>query len=139
MWHHYLLGSKFIVRTDQHSLKFLLEKCIINTDYQKWVKILLGFDYDIQFRPSPKNKVVDALSQMPTTIVTTLFALSVPYVVDLREIDPQVTQHPCLCNIISDLLVAPDSHLGFSLLHGLLFYKTYASPSFCSPLIPLLL
>lgn len=100
---------------------------------------LLGFDYDIQFRPSLENKVVDVLSQMPTTTVPTLFALSVPYVVDLGEIDPQVTRDPRLCNIISDLLVAPDSQLGFSLLHGLLFYKTYVGPSFCSPLIPLLL
>lgn len=32
-WHHYLLGRHFLVRTDQLSLKFLLEHRLVSEDH----------------------------------------------------------------------------------------------------------
>ena len=44
-WRPYLLGTKFIVKTDQKSLKFLLEQRTIQPQYQKWVAKLLGYSF----------------------------------------------------------------------------------------------
>ncbi|RVW54083.1 Retrovirus-related Pol polyprotein from transposon 17.6 [Vitis vinifera] len=79
-WRHYLLGRHFIVRTDQSSLKFLLEQRIVNESYQKWVAKLFGYDFEIQFRPGMKNKAADALSRIPISME--LAALMVPSRID---------------------------------------------------------
>lgn len=65
-WKHYLLGHHFVVRSDQQSLRFLTQQREVNQKYQKWVTKLLGFDFEIQFKPGSSNRVADALSRKQT-------------------------------------------------------------------------
>ncbi|KAL0534101.1 hypothetical protein IC582_028382 [Cucumis melo] len=46
-WRPYLLGGKFKVKTDQKSLKFLLEQRVIQTQYQNWIAKLLGYSFEV--------------------------------------------------------------------------------------------
>jgi hypothetical protein len=71
-----LLGRRFIIQTDQRSLKYLLEQRITTPEQQKWVAKLLGYDYEIQYRPGRENSVADALSRRPDS--PTLNNLFVP-------------------------------------------------------------
>lgn len=62
-WRHYLLGRHFHIRTDQQSLKYLMEQREINPTYQKWVSKLIGYHFEIQYRVGRSNVVADALSR----------------------------------------------------------------------------
>jgi hypothetical protein len=37
LWHPYLLGKRFQIKTDHQSLKYFLEQCISSQEQQKWV------------------------------------------------------------------------------------------------------
>ncbi|KAD3069344.1 hypothetical protein E3N88_37224 [Mikania micrantha] len=62
-WRQYLLGTRFIVYTDQKSLKFLLQQRVTTPDQQNWVAKLLGYDFEIQYKPGRSNRAADALSR----------------------------------------------------------------------------
>ena len=63
-WRNYLLGWRFRIRTDHRSLKYLLKQRISTLDQQKWLVKLMGFDYEIEYRPGRENVAADALSRL---------------------------------------------------------------------------
>lgn len=52
------------MRTDQQSLKFLLEQKIVRVEYKKWNTKIMGYDFDIQYRSGASNRVADALLRL---------------------------------------------------------------------------
>lgn len=64
-WRPYLLGQRFIVRTDQKALKFLLEQRVVQPQYKKWLSKVLGYDFEVHYHPGAENKAIDALSRVP--------------------------------------------------------------------------
>lgn len=65
-WRHYLAGNQFTIRTDQKSLRHLLEQRAISVEQQKWASKLLGLNYTIEYRHGKENRVADALSRQQT-------------------------------------------------------------------------
>jgi len=46
-WRPYLLGQRFQIRTDHHSLKYFLEQRLSSPQQNKWLAKMLGYDYEI--------------------------------------------------------------------------------------------
>ena len=111
-WRPYLIGRKFIVRTDHKSLNFLLEQRLVAVEHQKWVTKLLGYDFEVEYRPGVENRAADALSHIPEEV--TLAALSIPPAKTMDEL--QVQADDTLHKIIGDLEVDYNSHPRYALI-----------------------
>jgi hypothetical protein len=67
----YLVGARFVVKSDHNSLKYLLEQKDLNERQQKWVRKIQAYDFDIKFVKGKNNVVVDALSRRPSILAIT--------------------------------------------------------------------
>jgi hypothetical protein len=52
-----------VVRSDQHSLKYLWSQKISTTAQQRWLYKLMGFDFSVEYKRGKENTVADALSR----------------------------------------------------------------------------
>jgi hypothetical protein len=69
-WRPYLWGRLFRMRTDNYSLKFLLDQRLSTVPQHQWISKLFGFDFTIKYRPGRLNTVADALSRRDIEDVT---------------------------------------------------------------------
>jgi len=139
LWRPYLLGRRFQIWTDQKSLKFFLEQRVVTLEQQKWVSKLLGYDYEIIYRPGRTNSAADALSRRPVQEVelleeaeleaernTTkhqLQAISSPQFQHWDELRHLNVVDPYLRDLREKLIAQPADHPQFTDREGLLLYK----------------
>lgn len=64
-WRQYLLGRQFTIKTDHRSLKNLMNQVIQTPEQQQYISKLLGYVYNIVYKPGKDNTVADALSRLP--------------------------------------------------------------------------
>lgn len=58
------MPGHLIIKTDQKSLKYLLEQRLNTPIQQQWLPKLVDFDYEIQYKQGKENLVFDALSRV---------------------------------------------------------------------------
>ncbi|GKC04118.1 transposon ty3-I gag-pol polyprotein [Tanacetum coccineum] len=96
-WRPYLLGRKFYVQTDHRSLKYLMEQRIMTLEQQKWISKLVGYDYEITYKPRKENSAVDSLSRViGSPSLDALFVLETSL---WNAIKKEVVEHPYMVRI----------------------------------------
>ncbi|PNY00055.1 Ty3/gypsy retrotransposon protein [Trifolium pratense] len=112
-WGSYLSHAPFIIKTDQKSIKHMLDQKL-NTPFQQvWVAKLLGFDFEIQYKEGSSNLAADALSRKVGAELLPLILSNASD--DLWEsINLAWQQDTHLKAIIHDLKKDPKSHSKFS-------------------------
>ena len=72
-WRQYLLGHFFIIRTDQKSIRELLQQVIQTPEQQFYVRKLLGYHFRVEYKPGRTNSAADALSRVHEVDVPELY------------------------------------------------------------------
>ncbi|KAF5769419.1 putative nucleotidyltransferase, Ribonuclease H [Helianthus annuus] len=121
-WRPYLLGSKFTVCTDQKSLKFLLQQRVSSYDQQNWVVKLLGYDFDIQYKPGRENRAADALSRRADSgllfqVVSTPIWMQGVQLIEEAQADKEIQ------TLVTNYLATPEKYPGYSIKNNVLFYQ----------------
>jgi hypothetical protein len=122
LWHPYLLGKCFQIKTDHQSLKYFLEQCISSQEKQKWVTNLFGYDYEIIYKKGKDNVVADELSRKYEE-EGSLFSLSFIVPDWLQAVREKWLQDPKISHLIQQLQTKALAPPGYSWLQDELRYK----------------
>ena len=105
-WRHYLLTSHFIIKTDQRSLKYLLEQRLNTPIQQQWLPKLMEFDYEIQYKQGKDNVAADALSRVEGAEIQHM-AMTVLECDLLKQIQQEYTNDEAIKALIEGLKQNP--------------------------------
>ncbi|GAU29071.1 hypothetical protein TSUD_278270 [Trifolium subterraneum] len=117
-WRPYLLGRKFQVHTDQKSLKHITEHKLMGEDQQKWIAKLIGFNFEVKYKPGRENNVVDALSRQMQYATISMIQCEA-----WEGLEEEIQGDEKLKNLIQDLVSNSMSHPGYQLRGGKLFHE----------------
>ena len=118
-WRNYLLGRKFRIQTDHCSLKYILEQRITTMDQQRWMVKLMGFHYEIEYRPSRENKAADAISWLQGEVS----AISCPTPTWLEAVRIEARTHPALECIKKAFVQGDICYKDYRIMGELLWHK----------------
>lgn len=121
-WRTYLLGRKFTIHTDQRSLRKLMTQVVQTPEQQFYLAKLLGYSYEIVYKPGTQNRVADALSRahdMPSQ----LFAITIPHWDFLQKLKASFQADPQLQELLQQVQVDPEAFPQFKVVRDLLFFK----------------
>jgi hypothetical protein len=114
---HYLMGHRFIIRTDQKSLRSLMDQSLQTPEQQQWLHKFLGYDFTIEYKPSKENLAADALSRLMTLSWSEPQCQIIPQVKEVLKVDTQWSE------IIQKCLTQGGSYLQYTFRDGLLYWK----------------
>ena len=62
-WRHYLMSREFVLYSENHALRYIVQQPKLKHKHVKWVEYLQSFKFVLKHISGQANKVVDALSR----------------------------------------------------------------------------
>ena len=113
--------------TDHQSLKYLLNQKLNTAIQHKWMTKLLGLDYEMQYKKGAENQVANALSRSHETETKTSLnscqAISSVKPGWIAELQKSCETNSYYEDLITQLLLDPNSHTEYTLIDGILKYR----------------
>ncbi|KAK3002238.1 hypothetical protein RJ639_021301 [Escallonia herrerae] len=79
VWRHYLLGSSFIVRTNNTAVSHFLSQSKLTSKQARWQELLAEFNFMLEYRADSTNSITDALSRRTELDQVALMAMNAMY------------------------------------------------------------
>lgn len=140
-WRQYLLGREFVIRTDQKSLRELLQKVIQTPEQHLYVRKLMGYKFTIEYKAGATNKVADALSRRDEEVGNdaALFTMLAHPIPDLLGLLREETGRFAELRALREQVEAGTADKGYSVSEGLVYRGRRIMVSPDSPLCETLL
>ncbi|KAF8049025.1 hypothetical protein N665_2321s0002 [Sinapis alba] len=120
-------------------LEYLLEQREVNLEYQKWLHKLLGYDFEIVYKPSIENKSADGLSRVVHPVFDALMKITLPKTLQLEDILREVELCQWIQELIRDIRGGKLVKKNYSVSEDKLLYKRRLVIPASSVHIPLIL
>lgn len=118
-FHHYLIGHKFTIKTDQKILKSLMEQTIFNhRNNNIGCTNCWGYDFTIEYKPGRKNIATDALFH------SCLLAFSSPHTDLVTQIVTTVDNDSILAAVKAACVNGQQHDPNFQVCNNVLFWKS---------------
>ena len=72
VWRHYLLGTPFVIKTDNVATSYFQTQQKLTPKQARWQEFLAEFDYKLEYKQGKENVVADALSRRVELMATVL-------------------------------------------------------------------
>lgn len=119
-------------------VKFLLQQRITTPDQQNWVAKLLGYNFDICYKPGRENRAADALSRRAEDGEFTT-AISEPIWLQGAQLVEEIHSDAEIQKLTKECLDNQALHPGYVVRHDVLYYKDRLVIPKTSKFIPILL
>ncbi|GAU35886.1 hypothetical protein TSUD_383780 [Trifolium subterraneum] len=116
-WRTYLLGRRFTIHTDQRSLRELMTQIIQTPEQQFYLAKLLGYSYNIVYKPGNQNRVADALSRVQEA-ETTFMSISIPHWEFLDKLKTELAEDDDFQHLLNQVTTEPTSYPHFKIMDG---------------------
>jgi len=116
-WRTYLLGRKFTIHTDQRSLQELMTQVVQIPEQQYYLSKLMGFSYEIVYKPGAANCVADALSRVQEACPQFL-GLTIPLCDLVTKIQAEYSSDPTLRELYQVVLQCREQCPEFKIIQG---------------------
>lgn len=121
-WRKYLLGNTFRIYTDHKSLKNLLTQTIQTPEQQKWLTKLIGYNFEIHYKPGKENLVADALSRVLEASTGLCATVSSPIFPLFNQLQQFYAAHPAGKQLLTKLCESSTMQRNFSYRAGILYF-----------------
>lgn len=122
-WRQYLLGHHFIIQTDHQPLRVILTQTIHTPEQQRWISKLMGFDFEVTYKPGRDNTPADSLSRVSGPVCLVLHGVSRPTVGIFQTIRALYAECELAKSFMANVRDNPAEYPEFTIRDNVLLFK----------------